>query len=133
MECCGEVKSATITAFSATLTIVAPAFSASEWVSGSKEHPIRHRLFDGRFRRGRISISWRVSSSRVPRLYVLIRGEGITSGSSSGATAPTSTTLARTMAGQQVPSLSPASPNVAAVVAEIPVLGGLHHEYRRAV
>jgi putative transposase len=34
--------------------------------------------------------------------------------------------------GQKVPDGSPASPNAGAVVVEIPVLGGLHHEYRWA-
>jgi putative transposase len=34
--------------------------------------------------------------------------------------------------GQQVPNRLPASPNTAGVVVEISVLGGLHHEYRRA-
>jgi hypothetical protein len=34
--------------------------------------------------------------------------------------------------GQQVPSRPAASPNAAGVVVEIPVLGGLNHEYRRA-
>ena len=34
--------------------------------------------------------------------------------------------------GQQVPSGPPASPNAAGVVVELPILGDLHHEYRRA-
>ena len=34
--------------------------------------------------------------------------------------------------GQQVPNGPPASPNAAGVVVELPILGGLHHQYRRA-